>query len=94
MSVVVPGLDDIKLLIMEGKLDKKRPMLKLAFSQQLCCKFRATGTKNCDDWQIDTGLSKGPHAFTLRIKKSSILEMLHHDAECRNVGKYLAVHEA
>jgi len=28
MSVVVPGLDNIKLLIMVGKLDKKWPMLE------------------------------------------------------------------
>ena len=94
MSVVVPGLDNIKLLIMVGKLYKKRPMLEFAFSQQLCCKFRATGTKSCGDWQRDNGGSKGRCAFTLRVKKSSILELLHHDAEGRNVGKYLAVHTA
>jgi hypothetical protein len=73
MTVVVPGLDNIKLLIMMGKLDKKRPMLELAFSQQLCCKFRTTGTKRCDDWQIVTGGSKGRCVFTLRVNKSSIL---------------------
>jgi len=86
-TVVVARLDNIKLLTMVEKFGKKRPMFELAFSQQLCYKFRATGTKRCGDWQIVTGRSKGRCAFIFRVKKSSILELLHHEAEGKNDGK-------
>ena len=58
-----------------------RSMSELAFSQQLCYKFRSTGTKRCDHWQIVTGRSKGRGSFVFRVKNCSIFELLHHDAE-------------
>jgi hypothetical protein len=62
-------------------------MFELAFSQQLCCKFRAIEKKRCGDWQIVTGRSKDRCAFILRVSKSSILELLHHEEEGKNDGK-------
>ena len=72
MTVVIARLDNIRLLTMVGKLGKKRPMLELVFSRQLCCRFRATGTKQCDEWQIVTCGSKRAVLSSLSGSRSAV----------------------